>query len=260
MKNLKVKDLVQRLQCLDQESDVWFYFGKNYAFLKDYALTVLNKAREYKLNPTKDGVSRNVLLSDFAIKSDPNGTEYADITFEPNFECDGYAEEKKFYECYQYRSNRPPIPELDGYDKVSREKGEVKVDGIKIETEKEEFVSANMLSVEVGTTGYCGGDSGHGGRTYLRIHDEGCTDLRCKVHGYFVDEENGGADYEDKYTDDAQDIEITLGGDCEMDTFIAALRYAADTLEQQKHHITFEHRKEAASKMSDPKTTGEEEL
>ena len=258
MKNLKVKDIVQRLQCLDQESDVWFYFGKNYEFMKNYAMSVLNMCAEHKLNGLKDGISRNILISDFSIKSEPNGSEHAAITFEPNFDCDGNAAEKRFYELFQHRINRPSIPELDGFDRVSCGEGEVEVDGIKIKTAKEEFTSANILSVEVGTTGYCGGDSGHGGRTYLRIHDEGSTDMRCKVHGYFVDKESGEAGYDDQFTEDAQDIEITLGGDCEMETFIAALQYAADALEQQKNHATFEQRKQIAAKMADAKTTGEE--
>lgn len=36
-------------------------------------------------------------------------------------------------------------------------KGQVVIDGAKIDTLSQEIVSANIISVEVGTTGYCGG-------------------------------------------------------------------------------------------------------
>ena len=39
-------------------------------------------------------------------------------------------------------------------------------DGTKITTYTRDVVSANVLQVEAGTTGYKGGDTGHGGRTY----------------------------------------------------------------------------------------------
>ena len=50
-------------------------------------------------------------------------------------------------------------------------------DGTEITTYTRDVVSANILEVEVGTTGYMGGDTGHGGRTYFRIKDEGGTDI-----------------------------------------------------------------------------------
>ena len=39
-------------------------------------------------------------------------------------------------------------------------------DGTEITTYTRDVVSANILQVEAGTTGYKGGDTGHGGRTY----------------------------------------------------------------------------------------------
>jgi len=39
------------------------------------------------------------------------------------------------------------------------------------------FQSCNCLDVDVATTGYCGGDSGHGGRTYLKLMDADCSDI-----------------------------------------------------------------------------------
>lgn len=59
-------------------------------------------------------------------------------------------------------------------------KSEKEVNGVKVETWKREIWNANALEIEVGTTGYQGGDSGHGGRTYLRINDLASTDINGK--------------------------------------------------------------------------------
>src|SRR5581483_9882659 len=80
----------------------------------------------------------------------------------------------------------------------------------------EEFSSANILRVTVGTNCPHGGDTGHGGRTVLILEDLGGTDLRCSCDGGPVSS--------------TQRIEIVLGGDTECDTFIDALEYAAQTL------------------------------
>ena len=124
-------------------------------------------------------------------------------------------------------------------------KGLVEVDDTKIPTAITEVTSANILTVEAGTTGYCGGDSGHGSRTYLRIKDDGGTDMRCRVNGYQqrgmksveiakgekVEIPNEVA--EDYETHRANQIEIILGGDCELSTFVTALRFAADVIEKK---------------------------
>lgn len=52
-----------------------------------------------------------------------------------------------------------------------RENRRVLPDGTEITTYSRDILSANILEVEAGTTGYKGGDSGHGGRTYFRIAD-----------------------------------------------------------------------------------------
>lgn len=46
-------------------------------------------------------------------------------------------------------------------------------DGTEITTYTRDVVSCSILEVEVGTTGFMGGDTGHGGRTYFAIRDEG---------------------------------------------------------------------------------------
>lgn len=54
-------------------------------------------------------------------------------------------------------------------------------DGTEITTYTRDVVSCNILEVEAGTTGFMGGDTGHGGRTYFAIRDEGCTDMDIRV-------------------------------------------------------------------------------
>ena len=50
-----------------------------------------------------------------------------------------------------------------------KENSRILKDGTEITTYSRDVISCNVLEVEAGTTGYCGGDTGHGGRTYFRI-------------------------------------------------------------------------------------------
>ena len=84
----------------------------------------------------------------------------------------------------------------------------------------EEFGFFNILGVTVATNGYQGGDSGHGGRTYIRMEDLSSTDIDARV--------SVGPDTNSK-------VEIMLGGDSELDSVIEALRWAADKLEELKN-------------------------
>ena len=84
----------------------------------------------------------------------------------------------------------------------------------------EEFGFFNILGVTVATNGYQGGDSGHGGRTYIRLEDLSSTDIDARV--------SVGPDTNSK-------VEIMLGGDSELDSVIEALRWAADKLEELKN-------------------------
>lgn len=93
------------------------------------------------------------------------------------------------------------------------------VNGIEIDTKKEEFVSCNIIECEVGTNGFQGGDTGHGSRTFLSFKDCASTDINAKVYGA------------DQYGH-VNEIVIELGGDCELETFILALEYAAKTLRE----------------------------
>lgn len=94
--------------------------------------------------------------------------------------------------------------------------GTRRIGGIEIPTYKREIVSANILEVEAGTNGYQGGESGHGSRTYFRIKDLASTDMN--VH---VTRDQFGC----------EGFEVTLGGDCELETIITALKFITQVLE-----------------------------
>lgn len=92
------------------------------------------------------------------------------------------------------------------------------VNGIEVTTYQREIVFANILEIEAGTNGYCGGDSGHGSRTYIRIQDEGNTDIDItSIYDSFG--VNG--------------VEITFGGDSELKSIIEALKFVVLVLEDQ---------------------------
>ena len=65
------------------------------------------------------------------------------------------------------------------------------------ELHSSEFGTFNTLGVTVATNGYQGGDSGHGGRTYLSFEDLCSTDIDAEV--------SSGQDTNAK-------LEIMLGG------------------------------------------------
>ena len=95
-------------------------------------------------------------------------------------------------------------------------------DGTEITTYTRDVVSANILEVEAGTTGYMGGDTGHGGRTYFRIKDEGGTDINIKP-------------FMDRFG--SEGFEVTLGGDCELETMIRALKFITKVLEDESGEV-----------------------
>ncbi|HPY37021.1 MAG TPA: hypothetical protein PLH38_04230 [Clostridia bacterium] len=89
------------------------------------------------------------------------------------------------------------------------------IHGVKVTTWQREILSANILEVEAGTNGYQGGDSGHGGRTYLRIQDLSSTDIQVRVLG-----KEGGE----------HGVELVMGGDAELSSLIDALDFALKAL------------------------------
>ena len=102
------------------------------------------------------------------------------------------------------------------------EKRKILPDGTEISTYTRDVISANILEVEAGTTGYMGGDSGHGGRSYFRISDCGITDM--EVHT-FVDKHG------------CNGFEVFLGGDCELETTIRALKFITKVLEDESKEV-----------------------
>ena len=103
-----------------------------------------------------------------------------------------------------------------------KEKRRMLPDGTEITTYTRDVVSANILEVEAGTTGYMGGDTGHGGRTYFRIQDEGSTDMKINT-------------YVDRYG--CRGFEDFLGGDCELETTIRALKFITKVLEEESQEV-----------------------
>jgi len=96
------------------------------------------------------------------------------------------------------------------------EKSTIVVDGIGVPVYSKEFAAASILEATVGTTGYKGGDSGHGGRTIFRLTNLASTDMRVKVE------------------DD--EVTICFGGDAELYTFIDALEFASTILGFEAMH------------------------
>lgn len=94
-------------------------------------------------------------------------------------------------------------------------------DGTELTTYTREVVSANILEVEAGTTGFMGGDTGHGGRTYFRIQDAASTDIQVRSIGRYGDE----------------GFEVILGGDCELETMIRALKFITKVLEEESQEV-----------------------
>ena len=115
-----------------------------------------------------------------------------------------YMTEKEFE--YYANLNITPMETLKDIQKVVPLRGK-------------ELVDANIIKVSAGTTGYRGGDSGHGGRTVFRLLDKAGTDMRVSI--------NGGE------PQDVQEVALIFGGDSELDTFKQALLFAYETLEKQ---------------------------
>jgi hypothetical protein len=95
-------------------------------------------------------------------------------------------------------------------------------DGTEITTYTREVISCNILQVEAGTNGFQGGDSGHGSRTYFRIKDLASTDINIRSHT----DSYGGSEFE-----------VTLGGDCELETMIRALKFITKVLEDESQEV-----------------------
>lgn len=90
------------------------------------------------------------------------------------------------------------------------------VKGVRITTNETDIASKyNTLSVEAGTTGYCGGNEKSGSRTYVRICDIANSNIEVERDG------NG------------KGFVIRASGDCELSTLIDALTFCSEQLKKQ---------------------------
>jgi hypothetical protein len=78
------------------------------------------------------------------------------------------------------------------------------LDDVSVNTIRGTISSANILEFSVGTTGWRGGDYGHGGRTFIRMDFSGSSALKVKATK-------------------SDTVEIAVAGDCELDTLTGAL-------------------------------------
>lgn len=92
------------------------------------------------------------------------------------------------------------------------------VNGVTIDTFEYDAEDFNILTAEAGTNGFQDGDSGHGCRTYIRIEDQGGTDIHVKPI---------------RSCGEVSGVEITLGGDSELSTIIEALEFIVETLKEK---------------------------
>ncbi len=83
------------------------------------------------------------------------------------------------------------------------------------------FTDANILRVDVSTTGWMGGDAGHGGVTTVKLTDEASTAWKVSV------ERDSTDDGMTITTDDPRSITITVQGDAELRTLADSLGWAS---------------------------------
>ena len=95
------------------------------------------------------------------------------------------------------------------------------IHGKRVTTFRRDIINCNLLSVEAGTNGFHGGDTGHGSRTYICIRNDGNTDIHVSTIGACGD--NG--------------VEILLAGDTELETMICALKFITKILEDQAAEV-----------------------
>ena len=96
------------------------------------------------------------------------------------------------------------------------------VDKYEFSVFKKQITSANIIEFIAGTTGYQGGDSGHGCRTMIRIKDLASTDIRVKE----LFDSSGNVD----------GVEIVFGGDYELSNLIKGLNFIENVLKVNRHN------------------------
>ncbi len=100
-----------------------------------------------------------------------------------------------------------------------KENNRVLNDGTEITTFSRDIKGSNLVQIEAGTSGFKGGDTDMGGRTYFRIENKGATDISV-----FTRNDRWGS---------TEELEVFLGGDSELVTIIQALKFIVRVLEEQ---------------------------
>lgn len=94
--------------------------------------------------------------------------------------------------------------------------GKKRVHGVDVTTYSKEIIGISGIKVEVGTTGFMGGNSSHGGRTFISIENLCCTDMLVET--------------EELRDDSTLKFDYYLGGDSELENIIEALEFAVTVL------------------------------
>lgn len=84
---------------------------------------------------------------------------------------------------------------------------------------------ACAIDVVAGTTGYRGGDSGHGGESFFSISDIASTDISVSIDG--------------KPFEECKSVAISVGGDAELSSLIEALAFGSKALQRIAHEKTY---------------------
>lgn len=90
-----------------------------------------------------------------------------------------------------------------------------------IQTKSIQIGGCGWLTVECGSNGYDGGDSGHGGKAVVCIDGGDDADFNVSVSK------------SNKYRDKDNCLEIRVGGDCEMENLADALLWMSRVLKSQ---------------------------
>lgn len=132
--------------------------------------------------------------------------------------------EKVNYKIKDYKKWKEIKLAVDGYvpeeGESEIEPGHKMVNKVDVETYSRDYWGLVGFTVEAGTTGSQGGDTGHGGRTVFSIKDCQSMDINVEV-------------FKDK-CDYCTGFEVSLGGDAEMDAAIAALEFILKVLKHQR--------------------------
>lgn len=99
------------------------------------------------------------------------------------------------------------------------------IDGIKIPSESHDSIDACILEANCGSTGFKGGDMGHGGRHFIRFKNGSGVDMRLEYY-----DEDGN----EHYVEAPEQIEIQFGGDAELSVLIDSLNFMIKKLKEAR--------------------------